>query len=305
MDTPKPHILIVDDDAINIGIIIDYLKDSDYELSTAEDGEIALQMLEDQPDNFDIILLDRMMPNTDGLTVLKWIKNHTVLRHCPVIMQTGRTTREDILEGMQEGAYYYLTKPFDKDLLFSVVRTAVKDRSGYKQMYQELQERKKLPPLMSGGSFRFSRIMEARTLSTFLAQACPKPEVVIVGLTELMINAIEHGNLGISYDEKSQLNTTGNWEEEINRRLAMDQYKGKYAEIGFKRNGENIEITIVDQGDGFDWRQYLKMTPERAMDNHGRGIAIAGALSFSKVEYRGNGNEVCAYINITNSANAA
>ena len=305
MNTSKAHILVVDDDIVNVEIITEYLEDSDYKLSTAEDGEIALEMLEATPEDFDIVLLDRMMPNVDGLTVLKRIKAHNILKNCPVIMQTARAAREDILEGMQAGAYYYLTKPFEEELLFSVVKTAVEDRARYKQMHVELHEGKKLSSMMSGGSFRISKIVEARSLSTFLAQACPSPETVIVGLTELMINAVEHGNLGISYDDKTRLNSEGSWEDEVNRRLEMDQYRDKYAEIGFKRNGKTIEVTIVDQGDGFDWNNYLVMNPERAMDNHGRGIAIAGAISFSKLEYRGKGNEVCAYIDIPAATEAA
>lgn len=305
MNKFTPHILVVDDDPVNIEIIIEYLEDSNYELSTAEDGEIALQMLEAEPERFDVILLDRMMPNMDGMAVLRHIKRHAILKQCPVIMQTARAAKEDILEGMQAGAYYYLTKPFAEELLYSVVNTAVNDRVRYKQVHNELNESKQLPLLMNGGNFRFQTILDARTLANFLAQACPNPEQVIVGLTELMINAVEHGNLSISYDDKSQLNANGNWEREVNRRLEMDQYREKYTEVEFQRNGKTIEITIIDQGKGFDWKNYLEMNVERAADNHGRGIAIAAALSFSKLEYRGKGNEVCAYINTQATTEAA
>lgn len=300
-----PHILIVDDGPVNIEIIIEYLEDANYELSTAEDGEIALKMLEAEPNRFDVILLDRMMPNMDGMTVLRRIKKHSILKQCPVIMQTARAAKEDILEGMQAGAYYYLTKPFEEEILFSVVETAVNDRARYKQVQHELNESRQLPSLMNGGSFSYQTILDARTLANFLAQACPNPGQVIVGLSELLINAVEHGNLGISYDDKSQLNADGTWEREVNRRLEMDQYRDKYTEVEFQRNGETIEITIVDQGEGFDWNKYLEMNVERASDNHGRRIAIAAALSFSELEYRGRGNEVCAYINTKSTAEAA
>ncbi len=305
MNTFKPHILIVDDDPVNIEIIVEYLEDSDYDLSTAEDGAIALEMLEADPDSFDIILLDRMMPNVDGLTVLKQVKQHDILKNCPVIMQTARAAKEDILEGIQAGAYYYLTKPFEEELLYTVVQTAVNDRAHYKQTLQKLNQSKELPSLMNGGRFRFQTILDARALAGFLAQACPKPESVVLGLSELMINAVEHGNLGISYDDKSQLNSDGNWESEVLQRLEMEQNRDKYAEVEFQRNGDNIEITIADEGDGFNWDQYLEMDPQRASDNHGRGIALAAAISFSKLEYRGKGNEVCAYVDTKATTEAA
>ncbi|HLD95062.1 MAG TPA: response regulator, partial [Alphaproteobacteria bacterium] len=53
-------------------------------------------------------------------------------------------------------------------------------------------------------------------------------------------------------------------------------------------------IRIKDQGNGFDWKKYLELSPERATDPHGRGIAMAKTLSFSRLEYQGCGNEVVA-----------
>jgi anti-sigma regulatory factor (Ser/Thr protein kinase) len=67
-------------------------------------------------------------------------------------------------------------------------------------------------------------------------------------------------------------------------------------EVAFAKENDEIRITITDEGEGFDWQSYLTLSPERAMDNHGRGIAMAGLLSFSRLEYRGRGNEVVAVI---------
>jgi len=52
----------------------------------------------------------------------------------------------------------------------------------------------------------------------------------------------------------------------------------------------------VDQGAGFDWQSYLEMSPDRAFDSHGRGIAMSRMLSFVALEYTGNGNTVCATV---------
>jgi len=59
-----------------------------------------------------------------------------------------------------------------------------------------------------------------------------------------------------------------------------------------------IEFIIQDQGDGFDWQNYLDISPERAFDSHGRGIAMACMYSFDKVEYHGNGNMVSAIVSL-------
>ena len=121
-------------------------------------------------------------------------------------------------------------------------------------------------------------------------------EKVVTGLSELLINAVEHGNLAITYQEKSDLNKSGTLMDEIESRLGMDKYKSKIVDVEFKKSGANIEVSITDEGEGFDWKLYLEMSPDRMMDNHGRGIAMAGLLSFDGLDYLGCGNSVRATI---------
>jgi anti-sigma regulatory factor (Ser/Thr protein kinase) len=149
---------------------------------------------------------------------------------------------------------------------------------------------------MKSARFEFKTLDDARSLASLISNACPEPEKIVMGITELMINAIEHGNLGIGYEEKSSLNQSGLWEDEINRRLSAKDNVHLFAEISYKDLGNQICISIIDQGKGFDWQNYLEFDPERVMDNHGRGIAIANNLSFKRIEYRGKGNEVYAYV---------
>lgn len=296
MSDTNPHILIVDDEPHNLEIISEYLEEADYQLSTAENGAIAWQMLESEPQSFDVVLLDRMMPEMNGMEVLAKIKEHPVLTHCPVILQTARAAKEDIMEGMQAGAYYYLTKPFEEDMLLSVVDTAIRERLHYKELQQDLEESTKTLSLMNSACFSFQSLDQARSLASLVANACPEPSKVVMGLSELMINAVEHGNLGITYEDKTRFNERGIWIEEVEKRLESEQNKHKFASLEFRRSDRGVSVIVKDQGDGFDWQPYMQMSVERAADNHGRGIAMAGMLSFSRVEYQGNGNEVHAFI---------
>lgn len=294
-----PHILIVDDEPFNIEIIVELLEDEDcYRLSTALDGQIAIDMLEATPNDFDIIILDRMMPNMNGMEVLDRIKNHDILRHCPVILQTAKTNQADIAEGLEAGAHYYLTKPFDEEVLLSVIKTAVQERQFHKEVMSDLNKGKQVVPLIRSANFEFTTIDHARNLASLLSNAFPDPSIVVMGLTELMVNAVEHGNLGITYDEKSALNDKGTWNEEVSRRLALPENADKAVTVNFISNNSCIKITITDQGDGFDWQSYMDFDPNRIMDNHGRGIAVANKLSFSEVVYAGKGNVVCALLNL-------
>lgn len=291
METHQAHILIVDDEDLNLEIISEYLSD-DYKISTAEDGIIAWKMLEKTPNAFDVILLDRMMPNMNGMEVLEKIKRHPILQYCPVIFQTAKASVADIAEGLDAGAFYYLTKPFEEDVLLSVIKTAVSDRFRYKEIQNNLEQTKLTMGMLNSAVFEFKNLDDARSIASLISNACPEPEKIVMGLSELMINAIEHGNLGITYDEKSMLNENGTWLKEVESRLLFEQNINKMASISFQRQADKIEITIVDQGEGFDWKSYMDFDPDRVMDNHGRGIAIANKLSFSSVEYRGKGNEV-------------
>ncbi|MCK4840897.1 MAG: response regulator [Methylococcales bacterium] len=296
MNHTPPHILIVDDEALNLEIISEYLSEFDYRVSTAEDGAIAWAMLESNPTDFDVILLDRMMPNMNGMEVLEKIKQHPILQHCPVIFQTAKASTSDIAEGMNAGSYYYLTKPFEEQVLLSVTKTAVNDRLRYKEISDILDQTKLTLGLLNSADFEFKSLEEAKAISSLISNACPDPASVVMGLTELMINAIEHGNLAITYNEKSDLNNNGTWLKEVNKRLLLDKNINKFVAVSFQRHPGFIEISVTDQGEGFDSSSYMEFDPDRVMDNHGRGIAVANKLSFSSVEYKGKGNEVHARI---------
>lgn len=298
MDTYQAHILIVDDETLNLEIVSEYLSEENYKISTAEDGSIAWTMLEASPRDYDVILLDRMMPNMNGMEVLEKIKDHSVLQHCPVIFQTAKASVSDIAEGMNAGAYYYLTKPFEEEVLLSVTKTAVNDRLRFKEIQNSLEQTELIMGTLKSADFEFKSLEEARSIASLVSNACPTPASVVMGLTELMVNAVEHGNLGITYDEKSSLNSSGTWGDEINKRLQLDENINKFITINFQRHTSFIEITIKDQGKGFDWETYMDFDPNRVMDNHGRGIAVANKLSFSSVEYKGTGNEVSARLEL-------
>ena len=290
----SPVILVVDDEPLNLDIIEEFLtsKGQNYTVETANDGVEAMEKLEASPSKYDVVLLDRMMPRMTGMEVLEKMSTHPELKYIPVILQTAKVSKEDILEGLKAGAYYYLTKPFTRDILHSVVKTAVKDRGFNKALLASLNVTKASVKLLKNASFQFRNLEDVRSISSLVACACDEPDKVAMGLTELMINAIEHGNLHIGYAEKSQLRKQDIWEKEIENRLNLDEYKDKYASIDVVRNDKGVTYTIADQGNGFDWSEFMEFDTGRVMHNHGRGIAMANKLYFSNLQYQGIGNIV-------------
>ena len=119
-------ILVVDDDELNRKILNDILVEESFTVLQAGDGAQALQMLEED-DNIKIILLDRMMPNMNGMEFMEKFSANAKWRHKKVIMQTAANQPKDVIEGNATGIYYYLTKPFDEDIVLSIVRSAASD----------------------------------------------------------------------------------------------------------------------------------------------------------------------------------
>ena len=284
-------ILVVDDEEFNLDILTDFLSDAGYAVISARDGEEGLAALKQHPD-VDVIVLDRMMPNMDGMAMLRHLKDGHDFAEIPVIMQTAAAGSQQIQEGLKAGVYYYLAKPYDESLLLSVVSAALRNSEIQLSMRAELQKQKRVIGLLERGHFRFRTMEEAHNLSYFIASAFSNPHQVVYGLNELMVNAVEHGNLGITYDEKSNLILGGEWESEIQRRLALQENAHKFATLDFTSEHDEITIRIEDMGAGFDWKGYLDFSPERAMDPNGRGIAISKSRSFSHLEYQDAGNIV-------------
>jgi len=296
MSDAKPRVLVVDDEQFNLDLIEEYLSEIDVEVLCVDRGEKALSVLKDSSQSFSAVLLDRMMPGIDGIEVLQKIKEDNATNRLPVIMQTAKTGRENMLEGLNAGAHYYLSKPYDQQTLVAIVSTAIRDYEQYVRMKISLKESVQTLEIMDKGTFSFKSIEEGRKLASLLANTCPDSEKVVLGLTELITNAVEHGNLGITYDEKSKLNAEGMWESEILSRLSSPSYKDKYATVEFERNISEITFTITDQGKGFDWHQYMEISPERAFDSHGRGIAMANSISFDQIQYLDDGKKVCVTV---------
>lgn len=294
----RMRVLIVDDDPLSRELIEEYLEGPNYETSCACDGLEAWEILQEKPNEFDVVLLDRMMPRMDGMALLRRIKKHPKLTHLPVIMETAAADGQDVVEGITAGAYYYLTKPLDHEMLVSMVRAAAWDYERYRELLLEVQKGAGMLNLMRAGVFEFRTPQEATDLGTFLAKAYPDPERVVMGLSELMINAVEHGNLEITYEEKSELNRTHRWESEIKRRLSLPEYADRRARVSFERDSDEIRVSIIDNGPGFDPGPYLQIEPSRVFDSHGRGIAIANLLCFDAMEYCQGGREVVASINL-------
>ena len=121
MKDSNKKILIVEDDPNFVSILKEYLIINDYDITLAKNGIEGFEKF--KKDDFDLCILDVMMPYKDGFTLAKEIreKNDSV----PIFFLTAKNLKEDVLKGFKIGADDYLTKPFDSDVLLAKIKAVL------------------------------------------------------------------------------------------------------------------------------------------------------------------------------------
>ena len=104
--------------------------DNECQVIMTEDGEQALEALKAN-DDIKAILLDRNMPGMNGMETIEALKSNTDWSRIPVIFQTAADGDADVIEGMKAGAYYYLKKPYEPEMVRNVLRAAIEDFTGH------------------------------------------------------------------------------------------------------------------------------------------------------------------------------
>lgn len=125
---PRPGgrmtVIVIEDDAALASFTSTLLSLSGFDVRQAGTREQVVAEIR-RPPIPDLILLDVVLPDTDGFDILKRVRQHPQLKDVPVIMLTGKATREAVLKGMTGGADGYITKPFEPDALLRAIRTVL------------------------------------------------------------------------------------------------------------------------------------------------------------------------------------
>ncbi|MGH1352075.1 MAG: response regulator [Methyloligellaceae bacterium] len=286
------RVLAVEDDQTTLIILTALLEELNYEVIEATNGIEALGVIEREAEKLDVIVLDKHMPEMDGLEVVKQLKNDPRASRLPVIMVTGSDSPDEFKEGIDAGVFYYLTKPYEDDVFASVLTSAMKESERRSLLKNELKKHQSSFNFIDQARFTIKSIEDAEDLAHFIAYCFPNPEIALPGLADLLVNAVEHGNLEIGYEEKTNLLKTGKWREEVRRRENAPEYCDRQVKVTLMRNSKETRVVITDEGSGFNWEEYMDIDPSRALHNHGRGIAQANKISFDELNYNEAGNEV-------------
>ena len=132
-----PRVLVVDDNKETVRAVRVYLEREGFEVFSAYDGETALHTLrQEQPD---LVVLDLMLPDRDGLEITRIVRKDATLRQIPIIMLTARVEDEDRIIGLEIGADDYISKPFNPREVVARVRSVLRAQQGRRRRRRRTQ----------------------------------------------------------------------------------------------------------------------------------------------------------------------
>jgi len=289
----RERILIVDDEETILDAMAESIRFLDFSVITARNGDDAWEKFEkERPD---VVVTDVRMPQRDGLTLTTQIKASQP--SCPVIVVTGFGSEQAAVAALKAGASDYLVKPFQlSELRNAVDRACSLLRARWADEYvqaiiDDITSHlviNNLPEMLGSVVNLVIRSMAGSLSGQQLLS-------VRVALHELLMNAIEHGNLHITPEEKMRALMDDNYEHLLQVRREDSKYKKRRVRLSYTHdvNLGKVDIRIVDDGDGFEWEKLLgrdvQTLPQTARS--GRGIFLVQTLVPS-VMYHGKGNEV-------------
>jgi len=279
------YALLIQSEFHKTSVFLNALMDFNISTIVVKNSAHAMQVLSEEHYLVHFILIDKNLITKEPLFISQ-LRMHHQHRHIAVAVYNSDPKDNDPVEGFMIHSPEAL-----ETLLPSLTLYAEKTKSMKSDLGQIIQ-----------GTFHFKTLPQGALLAQYLAQQFPDPNQSLVGITELFINGVEHGNLDISYEDKSALLASGRWTEEVEMRLAQDAHKDKYVSVFFTKTAEYIELIVEDCGAGFEWADFETIDPKRLLASHGRGIMMAKSVSFSHLAYEGHGNRVRARVDLKTSS---
>jgi len=279
----------VDDQEALRSLLARLLEREGFDALQAEDGAQAVEMYRSESPL--VVVSDIMMPRMDGLTLLNEIRR--IDRNATVILMTGQGNEDVLLKALRGGATNFFKKPFNVRELIDEIRKVVEFRleAARSSLFSPLLVEETKRFVMPRADSPFFPIINQITLQ--LPCLLPQEDILNlkIGIEEVITNAIEHGNLGISFKEKSKAIQEGRLAELIADRGRESDAAGRAVGITSRLSPRLFEITIRDDGKGFDWRTLPAVEPETLLAFNGRGIFLT-KIYFDEVTYNDAGNEV-------------
>ncbi len=287
-------ILIVDDESLVRSFLQTAAQKGGHEIRVAGDGEEGWTVFEEfKPD---LVLTDIEMPHLNGLELLSRIRE--TRNDVIVVVLTGHGNEEYAVEALRLKANNYLQKPvrhFELKHLFKKYESVVEARN----LGQEAPG--KIVSKNFTAEYDNRLLLVPRRADELVRQTGDifdeKQKMgLLLGLVELLVNAIEHGNLGVTGQEKAAAMEKGfdAYQELLTKRLSDARLAARKVTVEYKQDIMGCEWLISDEGEGFKWREFIQnMSGENVFRTNCRGVYLS-CLQFDQLEYLGVGNIVRA-----------
>jgi CheY-like chemotaxis protein len=288
----KLKVLVVEDEEITRWMLKKMIENEGFVVQDAENGEIGLKMFKSfKPD---IVFSDISMPVMDGLKMLEEIRK--IDYDAIVVMTTAFGSSNYTLQALRLRANDYLLKPinrYDLNMVLKKYRAVLSEKTADREI-NDLILYRELTMKMDNSPEKIGRVVD-RLVQETEGKICKQDRLGIrLGLMEMILNALEHGNLGITYEDKTEVldGDPDAWIKLVEERKQIEPYLDRMILIKFKMDMDFCEWVIIDEGDGFDWENIPDFNdPENIFKSHGRGIMLT-RMNFDQVEFLGKGNQV-------------
>lgn len=192
----RKNILIVEDSPTQAQMAKMILENEGYDVYTAENGEVGLKMaIEKQPD---LIIADIIMPIMDGYEMIKRLRHNTTTSSIPILILTTKDKPMDIMKGLEVGADYYLTKPYEEyDLVSSVenifkgIQGESQDQSVLKDFDNEILITRTRKQILEKLLFSISKIIDCDLMSLVIFPEEVDPLFFIISFYPVDNNSVE------------------------------------------------------------------------------------------------------------------
>lgn len=289
----KTKILLIDDEPLVREELGGLLEDEGYLVIAGADGEEGLALFRSEAP--DMVITDVRMPRKDGLSVAVTIRQEDP--GVPVAVITGHGSESMAINALRSGVIDFIKKPVRVEDLTSALARMEAARRPPELKYAEMPPMVKL--LSHSWVYQLGNDLGAipSFVDAMLRQCTEEIDRIAVlelslALRELILNAVEHGNLGLSYQEKTKALEAGTIDQLLEERAQMSEYRDRSVIVTVSRQERRLIFSIKDEGEGFDWSALPDPadTPD-LFSIHGRGVLLS-RMSVDSLEFNEQGNEV-------------
>jgi DNA-binding response OmpR family regulator len=293
--TASPHVLIIDDDIAVLNMVSDALAQHGMQVHPFAEGTEAMNLLERAEEPvMDLVLSDINMEGMDGFDVIHRVK--AINPKLPVVLMTGQGSLDYAIRAMRLGASNLFQKPLSiRELVNSVFHLVGVHRelrmaeAGLRGLVKETRH----------FSFRSdeldipSMVMHLTDRMVPLGFASPgNLDVIAMAFHEALVNALEHGNLDMDSSLKGDFITgQDTYAVLLQSRLEDPAFASRRVEVFVSTTPERYEVTIRDDGPGFDYQKLTKIADDTLTKQCGRGLAMI-RMVMDEVVYNEKGNQI-------------